>query len=148
MNSALRITQYDSCSPTKSRPEQDGETKSGDVLRVSVFGIMTDSEIQAIRAKMIPLIATSNAVCIDFSKTVLAVSQRGFDALFAATMANQGTPNMVWLVPDAETAVAWRQEATRYALCGLNRFATHRPEEALEWAQGQSRLFAQQLLWS
>ena len=148
MNSAFRITQYGSCATAEDKPGPDDEKKSGDVLRVAVFGVMTDSEIKAIRAKMVPLIANSNAVCVDFSKTVLAVSQRGFDALFAATMQNRGTPNMVWLVPDAKTAVAWRQEATRYALRGLNRFATHRPEEALEWAKAQARLVARRLLWS
>jgi hypothetical protein len=146
MDVSLRIARASTAANMPARPELTGETASG-VLYVSVTGVVTVEGIFSICAQIQPALGESSAVCLDYSRALLAVTDRGLDALFQASKQGPSVPIMAWVTPDPETAVAWERQAMRFALVGLSRFATHRPQEAHDWVRRQAMLAAQQQAW-
>ena len=108
-------------------------------MHVSVYGVVTIDGMATIRARLAALMGLHLAACVDYSRALLAITTDGLDALYKAAPSRQSVPVMAWVVSDAKTAVVWRQQATRFALHGLSRFATHQPEEAREWAIEQAK---------
>ena len=136
MTAALCIAQKStrlSVAASLSRETRDG------VLYASVVGLVMATDIAAIRAQIASAITGAPVVCIDYSRAVLAITSSGLDALFLAAPPGPSALVMAWVVPDVETAALWRQQATRFALAGVRRFATHRIEEAQQWVCDQAR---------
>ena len=140
MTSTLRITQHITHRSAQARACLAGETiTAGGVLHVSVRGLVTLNAMTTIRSRLAVLISGHRAACVDYSRSLLAITDQGLDELYRTAASRQSVQVMAWVVPDAETAVLWRKQATRFALHGLSRFATHRPVEARDWAQDQAR---------
>ena len=118
------------------------EARDG-VLFAQVKGLVTVAEEPEICRRLALERGDLDAVCIDYSRTVLAITERGLDELFRKAVQDQ---DIAWVVPD-ETAVMWRRQANKFGMLGLSRFATHLPEEAREWAIDQARRAVLRRAW-
>ena len=111
------------------------------VLYAQVRGLVTVDVEKMVCARLGLSMRDSLAVCLDYSRTALAITGAGLEALFNARSQAPILQIVAWVVPDAQTASVWRQQqATRFALAGVSRFATHRIDEAQEWVRDQARL--------
>ena len=110
------------------------------VLYAQVRGLVTVDVEKMVCARLGLSMRDSLAVCLDYSRTALAITGAGLEALFNARSQAPIMQIVAWVVPDAGTAVVWRQQATRFALAGVIRFATHRIDEAQEWVRNQAIL--------
>ena len=138
MTPALRIIQH--AAVAQARPVLARKTmKEGGVLHVSVRGVVTLHGMATIRSELAAMMANHRSACVDYSRSLLAITDQDLDNLYRTAASAQSVLVMAWVVPDAQTAVLWRKQATRFALHGLSRFATHRPVEAQDWALDQAR---------
>lgn len=135
---ALQIHQHGASARLSVAAGLGGETRDN-VLYATVTGLVTVEQVMAIRTRLAPAIRESQAVLLDYRRSLLAVTDAGLDALFRAAPLGPSALAMAWVVPDASTAEVWERQATRFALAGVIRFATHRIEEAQEWVRDQAR---------
>lgn len=115
------------------------ETSDG-VVFAAVRGIVTLGGVERIRRELAP-VANDGApvICLDYSRSALVLTPTDLGVLALAAQPGVNGPAMAWIVPNEETAELWRQQAFKFALVGLRRFATTDPAEAHHWVALQSR---------
>ena len=122
------------------------EARDG-VLFAQVKGLVTVTEEPEICRRLALALSDLDAVCLDYSRTVLAITHAGLEVLFNERSQVPTVRNMAWVMPDVETADRWRWQATRFAMAGLLRYETQRPDEAREWAIDQARRTVLRRAW-
>ena len=115
------------------------EAQSG-VLDVRVSGLVTLGVVCDIRAALMQGADGARVVCIDFSRTLIAVTDAGLFRLFEE--ANPGANEIIiaWVVPDELAAATWQRQADRFAARGLRRFVARQQDQAQAWCRAQVRL--------
>ena len=113
------------------------EVRSG-VLYAAAAGLMTAREIAAIRGAIAARASGLGAAVLDFRRCAVAITPAEIEQLFQSTPRWAGSLAAAWVLPDAEVAASWRRLATRFALAGVLRFATHQVADAQRWALDQA----------
>lgn len=117
------------------------ETQGG-VLYAQASGLVTMAGEFEICRRVEQAMGESLAACLDYSRTLLAITEDGLVRLFRTPSQGKQVLFMAWVLPDEPTAELWRGQAQRFALVGLRRFATTDLAEARAWAALQSRAAA------
>lgn len=115
----------------------------GAVLSVHVTGLVTTSTIDQIRRHLTPMAARAGAVWVDYTRSVVAVSDLELSGLVAPIAAGDRSIPMAWAVSDTGIAELWQGQVLRLALVGQRRFVSCGLDGAAEWAQTQARLALQ-----
>jgi len=113
------------------------ETTDG-VIYARAGGVVTLAGIKGIRAKLTQSAADACVVCLDYSRSLLAITEPALEMLCRSAAPGPSVLVMAWVVPDASTVLIWQRQADLFALRGLQRFVTCRPEEGQAWAQSQA----------
>ena len=112
----------------------------GRVLLVTATGLVTASAIEAIRRAVAPHAASAGAVCVDYTRTVVAVSDQELQALVAPIAAGHKSVPMSWAVAADGVADLWGRQSLRLALLGHRRFVGLGLDVAADWAHRQALL--------
>ena len=109
------------------------------VLYAQASGLVTMAGAVEIYSEMAPAMGESLAACLDYSRTLLAITEDELDLLYRTPGPGPQVLAMAWVVPDETTAELWQGQVDRFAMVGLRRFVTHHPQDAQEWATEQAR---------
>ena len=108
------------------------------VIYAKVSGVVTLAGIESMRDKLAPAERDARAVCLDYSRALIAITPADLDALARASRTHASRLAVAWVTADDATAALWRFQALRFALSGLRRMATTDRQQAMVWAQRQS----------
>lgn len=112
----------------------------GPVLSVQVSGLVTTRTIDQIRLHLAPMAALAGAVWVDYTASVVAVSDLELAGLVTPIAASAKPVPMAWAVADTGTAALWQRQVLRLAFAGQRRFVSCGQDGAAQWAQEQARL--------
>jgi hypothetical protein len=112
--------------------------RDGPVLLVTVVGLVTVPTIQGIRAWIVERTSGARSVAVDYTGSVLALTDENLRQLAAPGGLQRADLPMAWAVPDQETAALWMRQIVRCAFAGQRRHVTCDLSEALEWARSQA----------
>ena len=117
------------------------------VLYAQASGLVTMAGAVEIYSEMAPAMGESLAACLDYSRTLLAITEDELDLLYRTPGPGPQVLAMAWVVPDETTAELWQGQVDRFASRGLLRFVTHHPQDAQEWATEQAARRAADREW-
>lgn len=106
----------------------------GAVLSVGVSGLVTARSIEDIRLLLAPMSHRAGAIWIDYTKSVIAVTDLELQGLAIPPAAGGRSVPMAWAVGDEGTAELWARQSLRLALHGHRRFVALGADEAARWA--------------
>ena len=115
----------------------------GPVLSVQVTGLVTVRTIDQIRMHLAPMAAKAGALWVDYTRSVVVVSDLELCGLVAPIATGIKPIPMAWAVSDTGIAELWQRQVLRLALVGQRRFVSCGLDGAAEWAQAQARLSLQ-----
>ena len=84
--------------------------------------------------------ALAGAVWVDYTASVVAVSDLELAGLVTPIAASAKPVPMAWAVADTGTAALWQRQVLRLAFAGQRRFVSCGQDGAAQWAQEQARL--------
>lgn len=110
----------------------------GGVLAIRVSGLVTAGTIDDLRRFLVPLADRASAVWVDYTRSLVVVSDLELQGLVAPIAKGSRSVPMAWAVADAGVEALWARQSFRLALHGHRRFVAGGVAAAAQWAHDQA----------